>query len=100
MTYQALTRGGQPWQPLFLQAINAHDCIGCGRCFKVCGFDVLALKAMTEDGDIVDLDSDEEIEKKVMTIGNADNCVGCGACARVCGKNVQTHGPADIAVSV
>jgi Nif-specific ferredoxin III len=100
MSYQALTRGGKPWQQLFLLSINAHDCIGCGRCFKVCGFDVLDLKAMTEDGDIVDLDSDEEIEKKVMTIGNADNCVGCGACARVCGKNVQTHGAAEITVSV
>lgn len=96
MSYQALTRGGQPWQPLFIQAIDGDACIGCGRCFKVCGFDVLELKAMTEDGEIVDLDSDEEIEKKVMTIGNGDNCVGCGACSRVCGKSAQTHGAAEI----
>jgi Nif-specific ferredoxin III len=98
MSYQALNRGGKPWQQLFLQAIDEHGCIGCGRCYKVCGFDVLALKAMTEDGEIVDLDSDEEIEKKVMTIGNAENCVGCGACARVCGKGVQSHAAAEIAV--
>jgi Nif-specific ferredoxin III len=99
MTYQALTRGGKPWQPLFIRAIDQHACIGCGRCFKVCGFDVLTLMGMTEDGDVVDLDSDEEIEKKVMTIANADNCVGCQACARVCGKSAQSHAAADILVS-
>lgn len=91
MSYQALTRGGQPWQPMFIEAIDPEACIGCGRCFKVCGFDVLTLMGVTEDGDIVDLDSDEEIEKKVMTIANGDNCVGCKACSRVCGKSAQTH---------
>ena len=76
MAYQALTRGGKPWTPVFIQSINEEECIGCGRCYKVCGFEVLDLKGVTEDGDIVDLDSDEEIEKKVMTVANAENCTG------------------------
>lgn len=96
MSYQALTRGGNPWTPKFIQSINVENCLGCGRCFKVCGFDVLELKAATEDGEIVDLDTDEEIEKKVMTIANGENCVGCMACARVCGAKAQTHAPADV----
>jgi Nif-specific ferredoxin III len=97
MAYQALTRGGKPWTPVFIQSINEEECIGCGRCYKVCGFEVLDLKGVTEDGDIVDLDSDEEIEKKVMTVANAENCTGCKACSRVCGKGCQTHAPADVA---
>ena len=97
MAYQALTRGGKPWTPVFIQSINEDECIGCGRCYKVCGFEVLDLKGVTEDGDIVDLDSDEEIEKKVMTVANAENCTGCKACSRVCGKGCQTHAPADVA---
>jgi len=97
MAYQALTRGGKPWTPVFIQSINEEECIGCGRCYKVCGFEVLDLKGVTEDGDIVDLDSDEEIEKKVMTVANAENCTGCKACSRVCGKGCQSHAPADVA---
>jgi Nif-specific ferredoxin III len=100
MMYQALTRGGRPWQPMFIQSIDEEACIGCGRCFKVCGFDVLTLMGATEDGEIVDLDSDEEIEKKVMMVANAENCVGCQACSRVCGKNAQTHASVEIAMAV
>ncbi|WP_235656474.1 4Fe-4S binding protein, partial [Fischerella thermalis] len=28
--------------------IDEHKCIGCGRCFKICGHDVLLLRAMNE----------------------------------------------------
>ena len=37
------TRGGKPWTPKFIGSIDIHKCIGCGRCYKVCGFDVLEL---------------------------------------------------------
>ncbi len=91
-TYTALTFGGKTWTPLFVQEINQDRCIGCGRCFKACGRDVLSLRAMNEEGDFVEDEEDDEIEKKVMTIANFDNCIGCQACSRVCPKNCYTHG--------
>jgi Nif-specific ferredoxin III len=91
MTYA--TRDGRPWEPEFLLAINPEKCIGCGRCFKVCGRAVMTLKGLTEEGELISLDDDDdEIEKKVMVLDNAGGCIGCGACARVCPTNCQTHG--------
>lgn len=88
-----LTRGGREWTPDYLVSIDAEVCIGCGRCFKVCGRDVMTLKGVNEDGEIVELDDDDddEIEKKVMAMNDPDACIGCGACARVCPTNCQTH---------
>lgn len=87
-----LNRGGQPWTPKYITAINAEDCIGCGRCYKVCGHGVLTLMGVNDDDELVALDNDDdEIERKVMTIANAGNCIGCGSCGRVCGKSCQSH---------
>lgn len=97
MSYQALTRGGKPWTPKFIESIDPENCIGCGRCYKVCAFDVLTLRGVNEDHELVDEDADEdEIEKKVMTVAHAENCTGCAACSRVCGKSCQTHAAADV----
>lgn len=85
-----LTRDGTPWRPEYIEAIDAEQCIGCGRCFKVCGQNVLAMMGVDEDGELVDPE-DDEVERMVMTIANKGLCMGCGACARVCGKNAQTH---------
>ncbi|HEY1255404.1 MAG TPA: ferredoxin III, nif-specific [Terracidiphilus sp.] len=93
MEVQAVTRDGRAWTPSYLLEINPETCIGCGRCFKVCGRDVMTLQGLTEDGDLVSLDDDDEILRKVMTVTDPGACIGCGACARVCGKNAQTHGP-------
>lgn len=89
----SLNRGGKTWIPQFVQEINQNKCIGCGRCFKACGRDVLLLKALNEEGEFVEDEEDEEIERKVMTIANADYCIGCQACSRVCPKNCYTHAP-------
>lgn len=90
----ALTRDGSAWSPSYLLDISYETCIGCGRCFKVCGRAVMTLMGMTEDGELVGLDDDEEFERKVMTVTDPGACIGCAACSRVCPKNCQTHGPA------
>lgn len=90
-TLTGLTFGGNNWIPNFVKAINQATCLGCGRCFKVCGRDVLSLRAMNDEGEFVDNEEDEEIERKVMTIKNVENCIGCQACSRVCPKNCYTH---------
>lgn len=92
------TRGGTAYTPEFLVAINAETCIGCGRCYKVCGRDVMTLKGVTDEGELValdDEDDDDEIERKVMVMINPDACIGCGACNRVCPKDCQTHAAVD-----
>jgi Nif-specific ferredoxin III len=87
----SLTRDGTPWEPLYLDSISIVTCIGCGRCFKVCGQGVLEPAAVNEDGEIVDPD-EEESEKTVMVVANQGACIGCKACLRVCtAKGAQTH---------
>jgi len=65
---------GQSWTPRFVEHLDDTKCIGCGRCFKVCGRGVLQLIGINEDGEraAVDPDGDEydEYEKKVMTIAH------------------------------
>jgi len=90
---------GKLWEPQFVEYINQENCIGCGRCFKVCGREVLEMVGVNEDGELVKLtdDEDEEYNKKVMSIANRDNCVGCEACAKICPKKCYTHDAYDVA---
>lgn len=92
---------GHAWTPHFVQTLNPERCIGCGRCFRVCGRDVFELIGLTEDGErvIIDLDADDddddvEYERKVMTISHQENCVGCEACSRICPKQCHSHAAA------
>ena len=90
-----ITRGGTPWVPQFVTALDESKCIGCGRCFKVCGRDVLQLMGVDDEGELIavdaDDDDDDEYEKKVMTVANELNCVGCEACAKICPKKCYSH---------
>jgi Nif-specific ferredoxin III len=99
MPMTAVTRDGRTYTPEFLDAIDAENCIGCGRCFKVCGRDVMRLVGVDEDGTVVELDDedDDEIERMIMVLADPGACVGCGACARVCAKGCQTHVTVDAA---
>jgi Nif-specific ferredoxin III len=93
-TLTGTTQGGLTWEPQFAQEIDKDKCIGCGRCFKVCGRNVLFLQGLNEDGEFVDEDDDDDdIERKVMIIANPQNCIGCQACSRICPKNCYTHAP-------
>ncbi len=86
---------GRSWTPRFVHAIDAEKCIGCGRCFRVCGRSVLQLVGVDEEGEVIPLelgeDDDDEYEKKIMTVANPKNCIGCEACARICPKKCYTH---------
>jgi Nif-specific ferredoxin III len=88
-----ITRDGRDWAPDYLFAIDPATCIGCGRCYKVCGREVMTLKGITDEGEYVSLDDedDDDIEKKVMTMNDSGACIGCGACARVCPTSCQSH---------
>jgi len=86
---------GRSWVPRFVSGIDQEKCIGCGRCFRVCGREVLQLVGIDDEGEVIPLelgeDDDEEYEKKVMTVANQKNCIGCEACSRICPKKCYTH---------
>ena len=93
--------GGTLWIPKFANSIDERKCIGCGRCFRVCGREVLQLVGLNEDGERIAVDageedSDEEYEKKIMTIAHPENCIGCEACSRICPKKCYTNSPAPV----
>jgi Nif-specific ferredoxin III len=60
---------GRTWTPKFVGKINQEKCIGCGRCFRVCGRDVLQLVGVTEDGEFIPVvlgsDDDDDEESKI-----------------------------------
>lgn len=84
------TRDGRDWTPSYLESIDYGTCIGCGRCFKVCGRSVMAPIDKPFVGDDDD-DDDEECVTTVMSVADAGNCIGCRACARVCAKKAHAH---------
>ncbi|MGD8843199.1 MAG: ferredoxin III, nif-specific [Gammaproteobacteria bacterium] len=100
-----LTRGGIEWTPAFISALNQSNCIGCGRCFKVCPRDVFELveREATEEVDFDDDYDDDEDDgfsddtSMVMSLLNAMDCIGCKACSRVCPKKCLTHEAAEVA---
>jgi Nif-specific ferredoxin III len=90
-----ITRGGGEWVPAFIVSLNQDNCIGCGRCFKVCPREVFELVEREIDDDLDDEDDDgfSDDTTMVMAIANAMDCIGCQACSKVCPKDCQTHEP-------
>lgn len=82
------TRGGGVWVPKFIESIDVHKCIGCGRCYKVCSRDVLELIEKPFEGED---DYGDDMGNKVMSVANSANCIGCEACSRACTKKCQVH---------
>jgi Nif-specific ferredoxin III len=85
------TAGGRPWTPRYVAALDQERCIGCGRCFKVCGRAVLGLVEKPFAGDD---EFGDDMGNKVMSIADRGDCIGCEACARTCTKKCYTHAPA------
>jgi len=101
-----VTRGGAEWTPAFIAALNQGNCIGCGRCFKVCPRDVFELverEAMDDEEEFEDDSYDDDDDgfsddtSMVMSLMNALDCIGCQACSRVCPKKCLTHEAAEVA---
>ncbi|MDR9404187.1 MAG: 4Fe-4S binding protein, partial [Halothece sp. Uz-M2-17] len=53
-TLTSFTKDGSTWEPKFITAIDKDICLGCGRCHKVCGRNVLGMQAMNEFGELID----------------------------------------------
>ena len=101
-----VTRGGEAWTPAFVMALNQRNCIGCGRCFKVCPRAVFELVDREEPDEELEADDgfcDDEDDgfsddtSMVMSLKNALDCIGCQACSRVCPKNCLSHESAGVA---
>ncbi len=95
-TFNVTLPSGATWTPAFVATLDEKKCIGCGRCFKVCGRGVLELVGLNEDGERIRVDLDdendeEEYEKKIMTIAHQELCIGCMACSRICPKKCYSH---------
>ncbi|MET0065347.1 MAG: ferredoxin III, nif-specific [Candidatus Thiodiazotropha sp.] len=103
-----VTRGGEEYVPAFVMDINQQNCIGCGRCFKVCPRDVFDLierddvEGLMADDDDYDDDYGDDDDgfsddtAMVMSLKNSLDCIGCGSCARICPKKCFTHEPQSI----
>lgn len=88
-----VTRSGAQWIPKFVESIDAEKCIGCGRCFKVCGRGILELQGLDGENNLIPIEAsnEDEIDKKVMTIVHPELCIGCESCSKVCPKKCYTH---------
>lgn len=103
----SVTRGGEAYIPAFVMDINQANCIGCGRCFKVCPREVFDLIERDEvEGLVTDDDYGDDYDDygddddgfsddtaMVMSLKDPMDCIGCGSCARICPKQCFTHQP-------
>ncbi|WP_133511499.1 ferredoxin III, nif-specific [Candidatus Thiosymbion oneisti] len=102
-TITGVTHGGAEWIPAFITDLNQANCIGCGRCFKVCPRDVFELLDRDDldldldAGDDDDYDDFSDDTSMVMGLKDPMDCIGCQACSRVCPKKCLSHAPQPVA---
>jgi Nif-specific ferredoxin III len=89
-----VTRGGASWTPQFIIEVKQANCIGCGRCYKVCPRTVFDLVEREIDDEMDDDDDFDDDVAMVMTVADAMDCIGCMACSKVCPKACHVHEPA------
>ncbi len=79
---EAYRKNKSSYIPEFIDSLDYETCIGCGRCYKICGEGVFELMERDE----LELENDDYDDEgaQVMVIAHDENCIGCGACARVC----------------
>ena len=86
------TCGGLDWVPSFILSIDVSKCIGCGRCYKACGRNVLELIEKPFEGDD---EFGDDMGSKEMSIMSREDCIGCGACGRACTKKCHSYAPVE-----
>jgi len=82
------TKSGHEWIPNFISTMDQEKCLGCGRCYKICGRGVLAPLQIEED--------EEDDPRMIMEIANSENCIGCQACGKVCARKCYSFAPASL----
>lgn len=75
-------KNGTQYVPEYIESLNPENCLGCGRCYKVCGENLFEL-VQRANLEIEDDDYEDE-GAMVMAIKDDGNCIGCKACSRVC----------------
>jgi Nif-specific ferredoxin III len=86
----ATRKNGSAYAPRYIAGINHEKCIGCGRCFKVCGEGVFTLVDRAD----LKMENDDYSDEGAMVMTLKDdggNCIGCSACSRVCPKGCHTY---------
>ena len=83
-----MKKDGSDWTPQFVVSIDSEKCIGCGRCYKACAYEVLNLEELE--------DEETDTVKMVMEVETDGNCIGCLACGHACPKDCFTHEPMEV----
>lgn len=91
MFVQGIRRDGTTYTPEYIDTVNIENCLGCGRCYKVCAHEVYDLVDRA-DLDLEDDDYEDE-GAMVMVASNPGNCIGCMACGRVCSRKCHLFKP-------
>ena len=91
MYVQGFRKDGSLYTPEYIESIKIDNCLGCGRCYKVCSHNVYNLI----DRDDLDLEDDDYGDEgaMVMIVENPGNCIGCTACGKVCSRNCHVFKP-------